>query len=163
MVGLIVCIICFLFRGINEEEVVLKTNKQVYSLLLRATANKSMTLLERIEVILNLLEQLAQNSEASNGGIQWLKCYKTAETVPCYAWDHWWGFPCDILYLLKVRISPTLLYCTSGKEQEFLFILWELCNGSVTSISLFEMPNWGSGYKCYHFLCWRNSRFFSYR
>lgn len=70
MVGLIVCIICFLFRGINEEEVVLKTNKQVYSLLLRATANKSMTLLERIEVILNLLEQLAQNSEASNGGIQ---------------------------------------------------------------------------------------------
>ncbi|XP_010580268.1 PREDICTED: erythroid differentiation-related factor 1 isoform X4 [Haliaeetus leucocephalus] len=56
--------------GINEEEVVLKTNKQVYSLLLRATANKSMTLLERIEVILNLLEQLAQNNEASNGGIQ---------------------------------------------------------------------------------------------
>lgn len=70
MVRLIVCIICFLFRGINEEEVVLKTNKQVYSLLLRATANKSMTLLERIEVILNLLEQLAQNNEASNGGIQ---------------------------------------------------------------------------------------------
>uniref|UniRef100_A0A8B9MKR7 Erythroid differentiation regulatory factor 1 n=1 Tax=Accipiter nisus TaxID=211598 RepID=A0A8B9MKR7_9AVES len=56
--------------GINEEEVVLKTNKQVYSLLLRATANKSMTLLERIEVILNLLEQLAQNNEDSNGGIQ---------------------------------------------------------------------------------------------
>ena len=66
----IVCIICFLFRGINEEEVVLKTNKQVYSLLLRATANKSMTLLERIEVILNLLEQLTQTSEAGNGGIQ---------------------------------------------------------------------------------------------
>lgn len=56
--------------GVNEEEVTLKTNKQVYSLLLRATANKSMTLLERIEVILNLLEQLSQNSEASNGGIQ---------------------------------------------------------------------------------------------
>ncbi|OXB82556.1 UNVERIFIED_CONTAM: hypothetical protein H355_005811 [Colinus virginianus] len=56
--------------GINEEEVALKTNKHVYSLLLRATANKSMTLLERIEVILNLLEQLSQNSEASNGGIQ---------------------------------------------------------------------------------------------
>lgn len=70
MVRLIVCIICFLFSGINEEEVVLKTNKQVYSLLLRATANKSMTLLERIEVILNLLEQLAQNNEDSNGGIQ---------------------------------------------------------------------------------------------
>lgn len=28
-----------------------------------------MTLLERIEVILNLLEQLTQNNEASNGGI----------------------------------------------------------------------------------------------
>lgn len=56
--------------SINEEEVTLKTNKQVYSLLLRATANKSLTLLERTEVILNLLEQLSQNSEASNGGIQ---------------------------------------------------------------------------------------------
>lgn len=62
--------ICFLFRGINEEEVVLKTNKQVYSLLLRATANKGMTLLERTEVILNLLEQLTPNAEASNGGVQ---------------------------------------------------------------------------------------------
>ncbi|EMP42193.1 Erythroid differentiation-related factor 1 [Chelonia mydas] len=46
--------------GSNEEEEVLKTNKQVYSLLLRATANKSVTLLARIEVILNLLEQLTQ-------------------------------------------------------------------------------------------------------
>lgn len=66
----LIAFIRFLFRGVNEEEVTLKTNKQVYSLLLRATANKSMTLLERIEVILNLLEQLSQNSEASNGGIQ---------------------------------------------------------------------------------------------
>lgn len=66
----LIAFICFLFRDVNEEEVTLKTNKQVYSLLLRATANKSMTLLERIEVILNLLEQLSQNSEASNGGIQ---------------------------------------------------------------------------------------------
>ncbi|XP_075613759.1 erythroid differentiation-related factor 1 isoform X1 [Balearica regulorum gibbericeps] len=56
--------------GINEEEVVLKTNKHVYSLLLRATANRSATLLERVEVILNLLEQLTQTSEASNGGIR---------------------------------------------------------------------------------------------
>ncbi|KFP42466.1 Erythroid differentiation-related factor 1, partial [Chlamydotis macqueenii] len=56
--------------GINEEEVALKTNKQVYSLLLRATANKSTTLLERTEVMLNLLEQLTQSSEASNRGIQ---------------------------------------------------------------------------------------------
>uniref|UniRef100_A0A8C3RV05 Erythroid differentiation regulatory factor 1 n=1 Tax=Chelydra serpentina TaxID=8475 RepID=A0A8C3RV05_CHESE len=49
--------------GSNEEEEVLKTNKQVYSLLLRATANKSVTLLARIEIILNLLEQLTQNNE----------------------------------------------------------------------------------------------------
>uniref|UniRef100_A0A8B9BNB3 Erythroid differentiation regulatory factor 1 n=1 Tax=Anser brachyrhynchus TaxID=132585 RepID=A0A8B9BNB3_9AVES len=55
--------------AINEEEITLKTNKQVYSLLLRATANKSMTLLERIEVILNLLEQLTQSSEAGTGGV----------------------------------------------------------------------------------------------
>uniref|UniRef100_A0A8B9TWI1 Erythroid differentiation regulatory factor 1 n=1 Tax=Anas platyrhynchos TaxID=8839 RepID=A0A8B9TWI1_ANAPL len=54
----------------GEEEITLKTNKQVYSLLLRATANKSMTLLERIEVILNLLEQLTQSSEAAAGGVQ---------------------------------------------------------------------------------------------
>lgn len=56
--------------AISEEEITLKTNKQVYSLLLRATANKSMTLLERIEVILNLLEQLTQSSEAVAGGVQ---------------------------------------------------------------------------------------------
>ncbi|KAK2535823.1 Edrf1 isoform B [Columba livia] len=56
--------------GINEEDAVLKTNKQVYSLLLRATANKSLTLLQRIEVILNLLEQLTRNNEGNNGGTQ---------------------------------------------------------------------------------------------
>uniref|UniRef100_A0A8C0IUS1 Erythroid differentiation-related factor 1 n=1 Tax=Chelonoidis abingdonii TaxID=106734 RepID=A0A8C0IUS1_CHEAB len=57
-------------RGSNEEEEVLKTNKQVYSLLLRATANKNVTLLARIEVILNLLEQLIQNNEADKTGIR---------------------------------------------------------------------------------------------
>uniref|UniRef100_A0A8C8VDN5 Erythroid differentiation regulatory factor 1 n=1 Tax=Pelusios castaneus TaxID=367368 RepID=A0A8C8VDN5_9SAUR len=56
--------------GSNEEEEVLKTNKQVYSLLLRATANKSLTLLARIEVILNLLEQLTQHSDADKTGIR---------------------------------------------------------------------------------------------
>ncbi|KFW89415.1 Erythroid differentiation-related factor 1, partial [Phalacrocorax carbo] len=56
--------------GINEEEAVLKTNKQVYSLLLRATANKSTTLLERIEVVLSLLGQLTQDNAAGGGGIQ---------------------------------------------------------------------------------------------
>lgn len=66
----LIAFICFLFRAISEEEITLKTNKQVYSLLLRATANKSMTLLERIEVILNLLEQLTQSSEAATGGVQ---------------------------------------------------------------------------------------------
>lgn len=70
MVRLTVCITCFHFRGINEEEVVLKTNKQVYSLLLRATANKGMTLLERTEVILHLLEQLTPSDAAGGGGVQ---------------------------------------------------------------------------------------------
>lgn len=70
MVRLIICITRFRFRGINEEDAVLKTNKQVYSLLLRATANKSLTLLQRIEVILNLLEQLTRNNEGNNGGTQ---------------------------------------------------------------------------------------------
>uniref|UniRef100_A0A8C3XJW8 Erythroid differentiation regulatory factor 1 n=1 Tax=Chelydra serpentina TaxID=8475 RepID=A0A8C3XJW8_CHESE len=56
--------------GSNEEEEVLKTNKQVYSLLLRATANKSVTLLARIEIILNLLEQLTQNNEADKTEIR---------------------------------------------------------------------------------------------
>uniref|UniRef100_A0A672TTL1 Erythroid differentiation regulatory factor 1 n=1 Tax=Strigops habroptila TaxID=2489341 RepID=A0A672TTL1_STRHB len=56
--------------GINEEEAALQTNKQVYSLLLRATANRSLTLLERVEVILSLLEQLTQNSNTGNAGIQ---------------------------------------------------------------------------------------------
>uniref|UniRef100_A0A8B9GAU0 Erythroid differentiation-related factor 1 n=1 Tax=Amazona collaria TaxID=241587 RepID=A0A8B9GAU0_9PSIT len=56
--------------GINEEEAVLQTNKQVYSLLLRATANRSLTLLERVEVILNLLEQLTRNSDTGSAGIQ---------------------------------------------------------------------------------------------
>ncbi|XP_019358520.1 PREDICTED: erythroid differentiation-related factor 1 isoform X1 [Gavialis gangeticus] len=56
--------------GTNEEEEVLKTNKEVYSLLLRATADKSVTLLKRIEVILTLLEQLTRNTETNNTGIQ---------------------------------------------------------------------------------------------
>lgn len=60
----------FLPRGNIEEEDTLKTNKYVYSLLLRSVANKNLTLLERIEVILNLLEQLTQGSEGKNLGIQ---------------------------------------------------------------------------------------------
>ncbi|RMC11262.1 hypothetical protein DUI87_11380 [Hirundo rustica rustica] len=53
--------------GSNEEEAVLKTNKQVYSLLLRATANKGPSLLERTELMLSLLEQLAPSSEGGSG------------------------------------------------------------------------------------------------
>ncbi|XP_048361736.1 erythroid differentiation-related factor 1 isoform X2 [Sphaerodactylus townsendi] len=49
--------------GNIEEEDILKANKNIYSLLLRSVANKNLTLLERIEVILNLLEQLTQGSE----------------------------------------------------------------------------------------------------
>ncbi|KAJ7405402.1 hypothetical protein WISP_139844 [Willisornis vidua] len=51
--------------GTSEEEVALKTNKQVYSLLLRATANKGLTLLERTELLLGLLAQLDPGPEGS--------------------------------------------------------------------------------------------------
>lgn len=60
----------FLLRGNIEEENILKTNKYVYSLLLRSVANKDSTLLERTEVILNILEQLTQGNESKSLGIQ---------------------------------------------------------------------------------------------
>ncbi|XP_045882905.1 erythroid differentiation-related factor 1 isoform X4 [Meles meles] len=44
----------------TEDDVVLKTNKQIYSQLLRATANKTAALLERIDVLVHLLDQLAR-------------------------------------------------------------------------------------------------------
>ncbi|EDL17767.1 erythroid differentiation-related factor 1 isoform 1 [Mus musculus] len=50
-----------------EEDIVLQTNKQIYSQLLRATANRNSTLLERIEVVICLLEQLASGSSRSSG------------------------------------------------------------------------------------------------
>ncbi|XP_061491682.1 erythroid differentiation-related factor 1 isoform X1 [Rhineura floridana] len=56
--------------GGNSEEEILKANKKVYSLLLRSAANKNLTLLERTEVVLNLLEQLTQDNEGNNLGIQ---------------------------------------------------------------------------------------------
>ena len=42
-----------------EEDVALRTNKQIYSQLLRATANRNTSLLERIDVLLRLLDQLS--------------------------------------------------------------------------------------------------------
>uniref|UniRef100_A0A8D0BEJ2 Erythroid differentiation regulatory factor 1 n=1 Tax=Salvator merianae TaxID=96440 RepID=A0A8D0BEJ2_SALMN len=54
----------------SEEEEILKVNKKVYSLLLRSAANKKLTLLERTEVVLNLLELLTQDKESSNLEIQ---------------------------------------------------------------------------------------------
>nr|XP_035125310.2 erythroid differentiation-related factor 1 isoform X2 [Callithrix jacchus] len=54
-----------------EEDTVLKTNKHIYSQLLRATANKSATLLERVNVIVHLLGQLATaGSTASSSAVQ---------------------------------------------------------------------------------------------
>ncbi|XP_069844377.1 erythroid differentiation-related factor 1 isoform X3 [Dipodomys merriami] len=50
-----------------EEDAVLKNNKQVYSQLLRATANKSATLVERIDVVIRLLEQLARGAGEVGG------------------------------------------------------------------------------------------------
>ncbi|KFO38264.1 Erythroid differentiation-related factor 1 [Fukomys damarensis] len=52
-----------------DEDVVFKTNKQIYSQLLRATANKSASLLERIDIIIHLLQQLARGGSAVSGGV----------------------------------------------------------------------------------------------
>lgn len=43
-----------------EDDVALKSNKQIYSQLLRATANKNASLSERIDVLTHLLDQLAR-------------------------------------------------------------------------------------------------------
>ncbi|XP_032738000.1 erythroid differentiation-related factor 1 isoform X4 [Lontra canadensis] len=51
----------------TEDDAVLKTNKQIYSQLLRATANKNAALLERIDVLVHLLDQLARGG---SGGVQ---------------------------------------------------------------------------------------------
>ncbi|XP_059981541.1 erythroid differentiation-related factor 1 isoform X6 [Lagenorhynchus albirostris] len=53
-----------------EEDVVLKTNKQIYSQLLRATANKNASLLERTDVLVHLLDQLARGSGGDGGALQ---------------------------------------------------------------------------------------------
>uniref|UniRef100_A0A1D5QQB2 Erythroid differentiation regulatory factor 1 n=1 Tax=Macaca mulatta TaxID=9544 RepID=A0A1D5QQB2_MACMU len=53
-----------------EDDAVLKTNKHIYSQLLRATANKTATLLERINVVVHLLGQLAAGSAASSSTVQ---------------------------------------------------------------------------------------------
>ncbi|XP_006104043.1 erythroid differentiation-related factor 1 [Myotis lucifugus] len=45
-----------------EEDVALKTNKHIYSQLLRATTNKNTSLPERIDVLVHLLDQLARGS-----------------------------------------------------------------------------------------------------
>ncbi|XP_060624598.2 erythroid differentiation-related factor 1 isoform X2 [Anolis sagrei] len=54
----------------SEEDEILKTNKYVYSLLLRSAAKKNSTLLERTETILNLLQHLTQDNEGHNLGDQ---------------------------------------------------------------------------------------------
>ncbi|KAK9400777.1 erythroid differentiation-related factor 1 [Crotalus adamanteus] len=54
----------------SKDEENLKVNKYAYSLLLRSAANKNLTLLERTDVILNILQQLTQDSEGNNLGIQ---------------------------------------------------------------------------------------------
>ncbi|KAB0346231.1 hypothetical protein FD754_011088 [Muntiacus muntjak] len=48
-----------------DEDAVLKTNKQVYSQLLRATANRNASLLERADLLVRLLDQLARGGGGS--------------------------------------------------------------------------------------------------
>lgn len=61
----------FLPSSILDEDVLLKTNKQVYSQLLRATANKNASLLERVDLLIHLLDQLARGGGGSTA-VQWL-------------------------------------------------------------------------------------------
>lgn len=56
----------FLPSSILDEDIVLKTNKQVYSQLLRATANKNASLLERVDLLIHLLDQLARGGGSSS-------------------------------------------------------------------------------------------------
>ncbi|XP_069836119.1 erythroid differentiation-related factor 1 isoform X2 [Dendropsophus ebraccatus] len=53
-----------------EEEASLKSCKQVYSNLLRASTNKSSTLTERLSVLINLLDQLTPKSQREEAAIQ---------------------------------------------------------------------------------------------
>ena len=59
------CSFFFLSSSILDEDIVLKTNKQVYSQLLRATANKNASLLERVDLLIHLLDQLARGAGSS--------------------------------------------------------------------------------------------------
>uniref|UniRef100_A0A8C6RYK0 Erythroid differentiation regulatory factor 1 n=2 Tax=Nannospalax galili TaxID=1026970 RepID=A0A8C6RYK0_NANGA len=54
-----------------EEDAILRTNKQIYSQLLRASANKSTALVERVGVIVRVLQQLAHGRSGAGGsGVQ---------------------------------------------------------------------------------------------
>ncbi|XP_075072073.1 erythroid differentiation-related factor 1 isoform X2 [Mixophyes fleayi] len=53
-----------------EEETSLKTYKQVYSNLLRASTNKNATLTDRLSLLINLLDQLTPKSKANETVIQ---------------------------------------------------------------------------------------------
>lgn len=54
--------VLFLFYSSSsniEDDVALTTNKQIYSQLLRATANRNTALWERVDVLIRLLDELA--------------------------------------------------------------------------------------------------------
>lgn len=54
----------------SEEDAALKTNKLLYSNLLRATANSTVTLPERIDIVINLLAQMTSRNEGNTPGIK---------------------------------------------------------------------------------------------
>ncbi|XP_053306912.1 erythroid differentiation-related factor 1 isoform X1 [Spea bombifrons] len=56
--------------NVTEEETSLKIYKQVYSSLLRATANRSSPLTERLSVLIHLLDQLTPKNETNESVIQ---------------------------------------------------------------------------------------------
>ncbi|XP_038629668.1 erythroid differentiation-related factor 1 isoform X2 [Scyliorhinus canicula] len=54
--------------GVSDDQIILKNYKHAYSTLLRATADKDTPLMQRVEVILNLLKQLSSKSPVDEGG-----------------------------------------------------------------------------------------------
>ncbi|XP_041065377.1 erythroid differentiation-related factor 1 isoform X2 [Carcharodon carcharias] len=54
--------------GVSDDRIILKNYKHAYSTLLRATADKDVPLIQRVEVILSLLKQLSSRSSVDETG-----------------------------------------------------------------------------------------------
>lgn len=97
--------VCFNLSSNTEDDAALQTNKQIYSQLLRATANRNSTLLERIEVVICLLEQLASGSSGSSGtAVPWPEV--VSEDCLVSAFPSWSCSVHSVLRLIKYKEMP---------------------------------------------------------